>query len=67
MSSLLKTSLASTAFKDAHHRGEWKRAMIGAELAAAVVPKTTKTDRGAPRGTASYVTNDTGTASTQAE
>ena len=67
MSSLLKTSLATNSFKDAHQRGEWKRAMIQAELAAAIVPKSTKGDRGAPRGTASYVTNDTGTASTQAE
>jgi hypothetical protein len=67
MSSLLKASLATGKFKDAHEKGAWKRAMIQAELAAAIVPKSTKTDRGAPRGTASYVTNDTGTASTQAE
>jgi hypothetical protein len=67
MSALLKTSLATASFKDAHHRGEWKRAMIQAELAAAIIPKSIKTDRGAPRGTSSYVTNDTGTASTQSE
>jgi hypothetical protein len=67
MSALLKTSLATTAFKDAHHRGAWKRAMIDAELCAAIVPKTVKTDRGAPRGNTAYVTNDTGTASTQSE
>jgi hypothetical protein len=66
MSKSTKTGLALTKFKDAHHRGEWKRAMIQAELDAAIVPKTVKSDRGAPRGTASYVTNDTGTASTQA-
>jgi len=67
MSSLLKVSLATGKFKDAHEKGAWKRAMIQAELAAAIVPKSTKGDRGAPRGNASYVTNDTGTASTQAE
>lgn len=48
-------------------RDQFKRMMIQAELAAAIVPKSEKRDRNAPRpqGT-SYVTNDTGTASTQA-
>lgn len=40
MSSLTKMSLAT--IKDPIKRGEWKRAMIGAELAAAVVPKSSK-------------------------
>jgi len=67
MSKSLKTSLALSRFQDPHQKGAWKRAMIQAELAALIVPKTVKSDRGAPRGTASYVTNDTGTASTQSE
>ena len=68
MSSLLKVSLATGKFRDAHEKGAWKRAMIQAELAAAIVPKSVKQDRNAPRGQgASYVTNDTGTASTSAE
>ena len=55
-------------FVNAEQRHAFKRAMIQAELAAAIVPKTEKRDRNAPRpqGT-SYVTNDTGTASTAAE
>jgi hypothetical protein len=42
MSSTTKTSLALTKFKDAHQRGAWKRAMIDAELTAAVQPKREK-------------------------
>jgi hypothetical protein len=30
---------------DPQRRGEWKRCMIDAELHAAVVPKTTRTDK----------------------
>ena len=67
MSKPLKVSLALSRFKNADQKGAWKRAMIQAELAAAIVPKSIKTDRSAPRGATSYVTNDTGTASTQAE
>jgi hypothetical protein len=68
MSPLLKISLATGKFKDAHQRGEWKRACIDAELASKIVVKTPQRDKNAPRGggTANYVTNDTGTASTQA-
>jgi hypothetical protein len=40
MSSLTKMSLASIT--DPHKRGEWKRSMIQAELAAAIVPRSTK-------------------------
>jgi len=44
-------------------RNDFKRAMIQAELAAAVVIKSAPRDKNAPRGS-SYQTNDTGTAST---
>lgn len=65
MSKPLKVSLALGKFKNSDQKGAWKRAMIQAELAAAIVPKSTKGDRDnkRPQG-ASYVTNDTGTAST---
>jgi hypothetical protein len=68
MSSTLKTSLALGKFTDAHQRGAWKRACIEAELASKIVVKTPQRDKNSPRGggTANYVTNDTGTASTQA-
>jgi hypothetical protein len=67
MSKMTKTSLAMGQFKDAHQAGAWKRAMIDAELCSKIVPKSTKGDRNnnRPQGTANYVTNDTGTASTQ--
>ena len=39
MSALTKASLAMSRVLDPHKRGEWKRAMIDAELCAAVVPK----------------------------
>lgn len=63
MSPLLKISLATGKFKDAHQRGEWKRACIDAELASKIVVKAEKRDKNSPRGTG-YQTNDTGTAST---
>ena len=66
MSSLLKTSLALGKFKDVHQRGAWKRACIDAELASKIVVKSAPRDNKRPQGTANYVTNDTGTASTQA-
>jgi hypothetical protein len=43
-------------------RDQFKRMMIQAELAAAIVPKTEKRDRNAPRGN----TNNASTDSTQA-
>ena len=46
-------------------KGNLKRMLIQAELAAAVVPKREK--RPLPQGNAGYKTNDTGTASTSAE
>ena len=60
MSSLLKTSLALNVFKNAHDRGQWKRAMIDAELCAAVQPKREKR----PASSGGYTKNPTGTAST---
>ena len=46
MSSLLKTSLAlSKDFQDPHKKGQWKRAMIDAELTAAFQPKREKNRR----------------------
>jgi hypothetical protein len=66
MSKTLKTSLALGKFTDVHQRGAWKRACIEAELASKIVVKTPQRDKNASRGTANYVTNDTGTASTQA-
>ena len=46
MSKALKTSLALNKFKDEHHKGAWKRAMIDAELSAAIKHKEKK--RGQP-------------------
>ena len=39
MSSLTKKMLSSTGFRNADDRNSWKRAMIDAELCAAVQPK----------------------------
>jgi hypothetical protein len=51
MSGSLKRSLALSKFQDPHKKGEWKRAMIQAELAAAIQPKREPRSRG-PQGTA---------------
>ena len=48
MSKALKTSLALSSFQDPHKKGQWKRAMIDAELSAAFQPKREKGKRGAP-------------------
>jgi len=64
MSSSLKTSLALSKFKSLDQRHQWKRAMIDAELCSKIVPKREPRDNKRPQGTANYVTNDTGTAST---
>lgn len=45
MSGTLKRSLALSSYQDPHKKGEWKRAMIQAELAAAIQPKREKRDR----------------------
>ena len=66
MSKTLKTSLALSKFKTLDQRHAWKRACIDAELCSKIVVKSAPRDKNAPRGgTANYVTNDTGTASTQ--
>ena len=52
MSKPTKTMLALGDFRNADDRNAWKRAMIGAELAAAVVPKREK-PRTSPTGTQS--------------
>jgi len=50
----------------ADQRNQYKRMMIDAQLCSEIVIKVEKRDKNAPRGgTANYVTNDTGTASTQ--
>jgi len=64
MSSMTKMSLATIV--DPHARGQWRRAMIDAELTAAVAPKREPRDnKGGQRPGANYQTNPTGTASTQ--
>lgn len=67
MSKTLKTSLALSGFQDPHLKGAWKRAMIDAELAAAIQPKRESKGRPQGGGTANYATNPTGTASTASE
>jgi hypothetical protein len=42
MSKPLKTSLALSRFSSQQQRHDWKRAMISAELAAAIQPKREK-------------------------
>jgi len=49
MSKQTKTMLALGKFRDAHHRGEVKRGMIQAELAASMKPPTGKKDRDGQR------------------
>ena len=58
-----QTKRFMATFVKAEERNAYKRAMIQAELAAAVVIKSAPRDKNAPRGS-SYQTNDTGTAST---
>ena len=50
MSKTLKASLALSSFQDPHQKGQWKRAMIQAELAAALQPKREKTRREGTQG-----------------
>jgi hypothetical protein len=65
LSKRTKTMLALMSFRNENDRHSFRNAMIDAQLAASIVPRSEKRDRNAPRpqGT-SYVTNDTGTAST---
>ena len=55
MSSVTKMSLATIA--DPVRRGEWRRAMIQAELAAAVQPKREPRDNKGPKGNMSYTSS----------
>jgi hypothetical protein len=65
LSKRTKTMLALMKFKNDQDRHAFKNAMIDAQLAASIVPRSEKRDRNAPRSQgSSYVTNDTGTAST---
>jgi hypothetical protein len=57
MSSLTKMSLATIL--DPQKRGEWKRAMIQAELAAAIQPKREPRKQ----GTGNFTTHGSGTVS----
>jgi hypothetical protein len=45
MSKTLKTSLALSRFQDVHLKGQWKRAMIDAELSSKIVVKPEKKER----------------------
>jgi len=67
LSKTVKRMIALMKGSTADQRNQYKRMMIDAEHAASIVPKTSKGDRDnkRPQGTAQYVTNDTGTASTQ--
>jgi hypothetical protein len=64
-----QTKRFMATFIDPIKRGEFKRAMIQAELAAAVVPKREPRKQGqqGQQFSSAYVTNDTGTASTSSE
>jgi hypothetical protein len=60
MSKTVKTSLAMGHFKDAHAHGQWKRAMIDAELQSKIVIKPTKKEN---RGSNYTTTSNSATAS----
>jgi hypothetical protein len=49
----------------ADQRNQFKRMMIEAQVCSEIVVKSSPRDNKRPQGTAQYVTNDTGTASTQ--
>jgi hypothetical protein len=59
-----QTKRFMATFVDPVARNAYKRAMIDAQLCSEIVIKTPTRDKNAPRGTANYQTNDTGTAST---
>ena len=61
-----QTKRFMATFTNAEDRNHFKRMMIDAQLCSEIVVKTEKRDNKRPQGTANYVTNDTGTASTQA-
>jgi hypothetical protein len=49
----------------ADQRNQFKRMMIEAQVCSEIVVKSSPRDNKRPQGTTQYVTNDTGTASTQ--
>jgi hypothetical protein len=58
---LSKTSKRMLAtITDPHARGHWKKCMIDAELHEAVVPKTTRSDKGGRNNTPSGPAGTTG-------
>ena len=59
-----QTKRFMATFVNAEDRNHYKRMMIDAQLCSEVVIKSAPRDKNAPRGTANYQTNDTGTAST---
>jgi hypothetical protein len=59
-----QTKRFMATFVNAEDRNHFKRMMIDAQLCSEVVIKSAPRDKNAPRGTANYQTNDTGTAST---
>jgi len=59
MSSLTKASLALSGVLDPHKRGAWKRAMIDAELCAAIQPKREPRKQGG----GNFTTHSSGTVS----
>jgi hypothetical protein len=59
MSALTKASLTMSRVLDPHKRGEWKRAMIDAELSAAVQPKRETRKQ----GNGNFTTHSSGTVS----
>jgi hypothetical protein len=60
-----QTKRFMATFTKAEDRNHYKRMMIDAQLCSEVVVKSAPRDKNASRGTSNYVTNDTGTASTQ--
>jgi hypothetical protein len=63
-----RTKMIMATIANKEDRDQFKNMMIQAQLASEVVVKREpRSDKNAPRGTADYVTNDTGTASTSSE
>jgi hypothetical protein len=62
-----QTKRFMATFVDPVARNHYKNMMIQAQLCSEIVIKAPTRDKNAPRGTANYQTNDTGTASTSAE
>ena len=58
MSKSLKTSLALSQMQDPHLKGQWKRAMIQAELYSALAPKKEKREYRGPNAPITEVVAD---------